>query len=94
MVHEERKNVSILNSFLESLTGVKLRILMLDYDGTLAPFRVERERAFPYSGVREILNKILRAKHTKIIIVSGRWTKDLIPLLKLEQMPEIINWRD
>src|SRR3989344_898282 len=65
------------------------RVLMLDYDGTLAPFHVNPKEAVPYNGIVPLLNEIQDAGHTRLEIVSGLWTKDLIPLLKLKQMPEI-----
>ena len=39
-------------SFFRRIAAARFRVLMLDYDGTLAPFRVERDRAVPYPGVR------------------------------------------
>ncbi|MFC1682804.1 trehalose-phosphatase [Candidatus Zixiibacteriota bacterium] len=63
--------------------------LLLDYDGTLAPFSVQPDRALPYPGVRRILNNILRQRQTRVVLISGRWTKDLIPLLGLKRLPEI-----
>ena len=42
-----------LERFFERLPGAPARVLLLDYDGTLAPFRVERDEAVPYAGVRE-----------------------------------------
>lgn len=65
------------------------KALLLDYDGTLAPFRVERNKAFPYPGVREVLNKIMQTSGTRVVIITGRQTKDLIPLLQLQRHPEI-----
>jgi trehalose 6-phosphate phosphatase len=62
---------------------------MLDYDGTLAPFRIQSEKAIPYPGVRKILNNILKGQQTRVVLISGRWTKDLIPLLGLKRLPEI-----
>jgi trehalose-6-phosphatase len=41
------------------LEGKKSRLLMLDYDGTLAPFRKERDEALPYPGVDEALQTIV-----------------------------------
>ncbi|MEC4812164.1 MAG: trehalose-phosphatase [Scytonema sp. PMC 1069.18] len=78
-----------LNSFFARLTNVKQRVLMLDYDGTLAPFRVEREQAFPYPKVLELLNDILQTRTTRIVIISGRSIEDLTPLIHLEPLPEI-----
>jgi trehalose-phosphatase len=65
------------------------KILMLDYDGTLAPFTTERDRAIPYEGVREVLDSIQTDTETRLIIVSGRKIDDLLPLLALPREPEI-----
>lgn len=79
----------LLESFFESLKRASQSALMLDYDGTLAPFRVRPEEAVPYPGVRKILNHILKGEHTRVVLISGRWIKDLIPLLGLQRLPEI-----
>ena len=47
-----------LETFWQLLQKGSQKILLLDYDGTLAPFRQERDKAFPYPGVRKILEKI------------------------------------
>ena len=65
------------------------KTLLLDYDGTLAPFRTEPNEAEPYPGVREVLNRLMQMPEIRLVIVSGRWTRDLIPLLQLEKQPEI-----
>jgi trehalose 6-phosphate phosphatase len=78
-----------LKIFWQLLQNGSQRVLLLDYDGTLAPFRQERDKAFPYPGVREILDKIQRSGKTRLIIVSGRSIKDIITLLDLKQLPEI-----
>ena len=78
-----------LETFWQLLQNGSQRVLLLDYDGTLAPFLQERDKAFPYPGVREILEKIQRSGKTRLIIVSGRNIKDIISLLGLEQLPEI-----
>ena len=79
----------ILDEFLHRLTLANQAVLLLDYDGTLAPFRVERDKAFPYEGVRELLTSIRRDTKTRLIIVSGRAIDDLLPLLSLTPPPEI-----
>lgn len=63
--------------------------LLLDYDGTLAPFQRERDRAFPYSGVRERLTAILADGRSRLAIVSGRPVSALPPLLSLPRAPEL-----
>jgi trehalose-phosphatase len=54
---------------------------MLDYDGTLAPFRVDRERATPSPGVMPALRAIAESSRTRIAIVSGRRLDQLESLL-------------
>ena len=78
-----------LADFFEHLATAPHRALLLDYDGTLAPFRVQPEQAIPYPGVREILDAIMDHGGTRVVIVSGRWTIDLLPLLNLKRQPEI-----
>ena len=75
--------------FLEGISRAPGRVLMLDYDGTLAPFQVRPERATPYPGVREALEDLVEDGGTRVVIVSGRPAADLVPLLGLRQTPEI-----
>ncbi len=65
------------------------RLLFLDYDGTLAPFSEDRDQAFPYPGVKEAIKRIMALPGSRIVIISGRQIEDLIPLLGLENLPEI-----
>lgn len=65
----------------DQLARVAHRVLMLDYDGTLAPFRPERMEAFPYPGVVEALRDLTAARHTRVVIVSGRRLVELYELL-------------
>ncbi|MCB2230802.1 trehalose-phosphatase [bacterium] len=77
------------STFFTSVSESAKSLLLLDYDGTLAPFRPERTQAVPYEGVRERLTRLIASKNTRVVIVSGRWTKDLIPLIGLDKLPEI-----
>lgn len=56
-------------------------LLLLDYDGTLAPFVIDRMQAYPYAGVAERLIALAALKHTRTVIVSGRSLVDLETLL-------------
>lgn len=78
-----------LDLFFEDLANTKQRALLLDYDGTLAPFRIERDKAVPYPGVSEILDSILRTGACRLVLITGRQAKDLVPLLGLDTPPEI-----
>ncbi len=63
--------------------------LLLDYDGTLAPFQADPAQARPYPGIESLLNRIGGLPNDRLIIVSGRWLNDLRPLLKLSFEPEM-----
>ena len=78
-------------SFWEDLAVAKRCILMLDYDGTLAPFHEDRDKAVPYPGVMESLKRIMGDPDTRLVIVSGRWTQDLLRLLPLHPPPEMFG---
>ena len=78
-----------VEQFLKSVTQAPRSLLLLDYDGTLAPFRQERDQAFPYSGIAQVLQEIVRGGHTRVVIISGRDTSETIPLLGIEPLPEV-----
>jgi len=62
----------MFDDFLIELNEAKQAVLLLDYDGTLAPFAIERDQAVPYQGVRKLLSKIRQDTNTRLIIISGR----------------------
>lgn len=62
------------------------RVLALDYDGTLAPFRVDRAEALPLPGVVPAIEQIVNEQSTRVIIVSGRTLEDLISHLPNTQV--------
>jgi len=78
-----------LEQFFTHLRKSARAVLLLDYDGTLAPFHVDRHRAYPYTGARVAVDRIMAAGHTHVVIVSGRYSKELQPLLGLAQPVEI-----
>lgn len=75
--------------FFRRVRAAERRLLLLDYDGTLAPFHVDPARARPYPGVCERLDAIMQDRRTRLVLISGRWTRDLLPLLTLRKRPEI-----
>jgi trehalose-phosphatase len=79
----------ILDTFFEKLPRAESRLLLLDYDGTLAPFQIELDQAFPYDGVEDRLEYLVSSKKTRVIIISGRRIDDLKKLLRLKKLPEI-----
>jgi trehalose-phosphatase len=84
-----KTNQQRLRNFWCQLERARDAALLLDYDGTLAPFTLVREQAFPYSGIPELLTVIRDETRTRLIIISGRAIADLVPLLGLEPLPEI-----
>src|SRR5271155_719386 len=82
-----------MNSQVESLLREVARadqsLLMLDYDGTIAPFRQHPERAFPYAGFSPLLQQIVRTGKTRLVIISGRDAGDVVPLLNIDPRPEV-----
>lgn len=75
--------------FLKTVAAAERSLLLLDYDGTLAPFREKRDQAFPYPGVAEVLQEIVGSGRTRVVIVSGRDANETIPLLGIEPIPEV-----
>jgi len=80
---------SQLDPFFRSLGQVSESALLLDYDGTLAPFQTERDQAFPYPGIALLLQEIVRDVRSRVVVISGREVTDLLPLLDIHPRPEI-----
>jgi len=78
-----------LEAYFVELGKSRQSLLLLDYDGTLAPFREERDQAVPYPGIVERLELLKSNLRTHTAVISGRWSKDLIPLLGMAKPPEI-----
>ena len=78
-----------LASFYVRLQEAPRRVLMLDYDGTLAPFRVRPEQATPYPGVSEMLVTLAMQEDTRVVVVTGRRAQDVAELLELSGLIEI-----
>src|ERR1700722_3992343 len=75
--------------FLHTLSQSSQSVLMLDYDGTLAPFRVNRDQAHPYPGVEPLIREIMNTTRREVIIVTGRDANEVRQLLNIYPHPEI-----
>ncbi len=75
-------------SFFERLRQANERALLLDYDGTLAPFTADRTRAFPYRQIPELISRIMAA-NTRVVLISGRSARELLFLSGVQPQPEI-----
>ena len=78
-----------LNAFLRAVAAAPQSVLMLDYDGTLAGFRVDRFKARPWAGVSELLALIQSQGKTRLAIVTGRPPEEIQPMLQLDQPVEV-----
>jgi trehalose 6-phosphate phosphatase len=56
---------------IEEAAGAPQRLLMVDYDGTLAPFHPDPARALPYPGLPALLER-LAGQGTRVVVVTGR----------------------
>lgn len=72
---------SVIAEFFQHRDPTKTARLLFDYDGTLAPFRVDRDKAYPYSRILPILDRIIQTGRTRVSIVSGRPISELQSLL-------------
>jgi trehalose-phosphatase len=77
-----------------TILGQRLRsaprsVLMLDYDGTLAPFHIDRFAATPYPGVEELLATLSALSRVRLVLVSGRSARELRDLLPIDIKAEI-----
>jgi trehalose-phosphatase len=75
--------------FFASLSSAPSRVLLLDYDGTLAPFHEDRDRATPYPAAIELVRRIQKQGRSRVVVVSGRTVASLLPLLGLHPAPEL-----
>lgn len=75
--------------FWQGLRTAKRWLLLLDYDGTLAPFHLDRMQALPYAGVVERLEPILALPHGRVVLISGRQIEELRQLLRLREPVEM-----
>jgi trehalose-phosphatase len=74
--------------FFDRLRQAPARLLLLDYDGTLAPFTPDRMHAFPYREIPELISRIMAAK-TRVVLISGRSARELLFLSGIHPQPEI-----
>lgn len=82
-----------LQTFFSTFASANGALLLLDYDGTLAPFRIDRFKARPWAGVRELIDAIQdpkgRALKTRVVFISGRPAAEIGPLLGAAKPVEV-----
>ncbi len=76
-------------AFVARLAATSRHTLLLDYDGTLAPFHPDKMKAFPYPGVAETLQQLDQRPDTRVVLVTGRRAADLLDLVEVAKDVEI-----
>ncbi|MEZ5565349.1 MAG: trehalose-phosphatase [Gammaproteobacteria bacterium] len=74
-----------LDDFWQRLAHCGTGVLLLDYDGTLAPFHEDPAAAVPYPGVVPLIDRIVEQGRSRVAIVTGRSVVDGLPQLALHQ---------
>ena len=75
--------------FFHGLALTPCAVLMLDYDGTLAPFREDRLQTQFYPGVRARLDRLSSIKDDRLVFISGRNARELRDLMSLSRPVDI-----
>ena len=70
-----------LDAFWRSARSARRRALLLDFDGTLAPFSADRLQPRMRDGVAQLVGEIARSGRTRVAIVTGRGARELRSLL-------------
>jgi trehalose-phosphatase len=78
-----------LDEFFQSVNAASESLLLLDFDGTLAPFRVDPSKVRPWAGIVNLLDKIQQAGRTRLAIITGRPAGDVASQLGMDNAPEI-----
>ncbi len=78
-----------VEQFMNAVAQSPVSALLLDYDGTLAPFCLNRQQALPYPGMTALLEEIIACGRTRVVIVTGRNACEVIPLLAIHPSLEI-----
>jgi trehalose 6-phosphate phosphatase len=84
-----REIARALEVFFGAFEGAGQPLLLLDFDGTLAPIRVDRYKVRPWAGVRELLSEIQKQGTTRMVVITGRPAVEIGPLLGVKPMPEV-----
>ncbi len=78
-----------IDRFFAAFAPAANPILLLDYDGTLAPFRIDRFQSRPWAGVRNLLTRIQHQGRTRMAVITGRPANEIAPMLGLDPHLEV-----
>ncbi len=65
-------NTDILQDIIDDYASAKNRLIFLDYDGTLADFHNDPQKASPDEELYNILDHLHNQKNTTLFLISGR----------------------
>jgi trehalose 6-phosphate phosphatase len=75
------QEVAGIDGFWDQIGNAEHVALLLDYDGTLAPFHVDRLKAVPLEGVVDALKELRDTTDTDLALVSGRPISEILQLM-------------
>ena len=81
-------SVQDMRPFFRRVAAATKRVLLIDYDGTIAPFNADRARAVPHPGVPPLLNRIMKSCETRLVVLTGGSAARIPRLLNLDPAPE------
>lgn len=73
-----------MDDFFARLSCAHSRALLLDYDGTLAPFHVDRDPAEPYPNIPVLIHRIRSRTNTRVGIATGRCAREISELIGIQ----------
>ena len=82
-------SVHDMRPFFRLVEAATSRVLLIDYDGTIAPFHTDRSRAIPYPGVPPLLDRIIKHCGTRVVVLTGGSAGRIPSLLGLDLAPEV-----
>ena len=80
---------ALQDGFFAALGRAPRPLLLLDYDGTLARFRVDRFQSRPFAGVRALLTRVQSQHKTRMAVITGRPACEIAPMLALPAPIEV-----
>jgi len=71
-LYERRLSAGIKHRLIEHYRKALKRLLLLDYDGTLAHFSLKPQRARPDEEILSVLKMLMKDPKNKVVLLSGR----------------------
>lgn len=82
-------NLAFVEQFFKKLNKVGRCLIMVDYDGTLAPFCIDRDKALPHPQLIQVLEMLRQHKQCEVVVISGRSINELKSLVSLRPLPQM-----